>query len=494
MYEQVQKRTKSSSTSSQQKRQTLPGLKRYPMQRQAEKAKEPQAAPAPIGGEETAEAVRKGVGASKILPGKLKFSTKAPFFKIGSNETQKVGAGTVIEKSTLANNEIVFSNYQIDESKGYIDTAGYIAECMDDMKSHLKKWHLSQISDSDIDIQLRSIFLSGEEKQAYILKWNKAWGQKPTSINFASSLMEIACAIEAKLSVTALHNLESWGQLDSKSQTILNNVFAGETNGLSKHIRQELKREYKHLFTQSAPEQEEMLRSFITDKKFVPSEFTDQIHSEKIGYSIGERIRKLKNYEFQDTTTDAEKWEIAFDDGPEFGVVIPAAPEPGYHQHTIQEVADAASYLTKKSRSETFHIVLEPIPSSEDQYWAAKYNKPNLKRMMSAGHGGFIHIFPVQGPLNSEDKKNYFRATLIHETGHNLSRLYWGDDTSKGKWLEWKASMDVDKISISGYATTDIEEDLAETWLAYSSTKGSPRFEEYRQIVPNRFAMLDKEF
>jgi hypothetical protein len=39
-----------------------------------------------------------------------------------------------------------------------------------------------------------------------------------------------------------------------------------------------------------------------------------------------------------------------------------------------------------------------------------------------------------------------------------------------------------------------IAEDVAETIQIYVSTQGSPRFEEYRQIVPQRFAMLDKEY
>lgn len=39
-----------------------------------------------------------------------------------------------------------------------------------------------------------------------------------------------------------------------------------------------------------------------------------------------------------------------------------------------------------------------------------------------------------------------------------------------------------------------IAEDVAETIQIYVSTQSSPRFDEYRQIVPQRFAMLDKEY
>jgi hypothetical protein len=47
---------------------------------------------------------------------------------------------------------------------------------------------------------------------------------------------------------------------------------------------------------------------------------------------------------------------------------------------------------------------------------------------------------------------------------------------------------------VSTYATASIAEDVAETIQVYVSTKGSPRFEEYRQIVPNRFKILDVEY
>lgn len=54
--------------------------------------------------------------------------------------------------------------------------------------------------------------------------------------------------------------------------------------------------------------------------------------------------------------------------------------------------------------------------------------------------------------------------------------------------------MDADKTAVSGYAMAAIAEDVAETIRVYVSTKGTPRFEEYEKIVPNRFAMLKKEY
>jgi hypothetical protein len=48
-------------------------------------------------------------------------------------------------------------------------------------------------------------------------------------------------------------------------------------------------------------------------------------------------------------------------------------------------------------------------------------------------------------------------------------------------------------VSVSGYAMADIAEDVAETVKVYGSTKGTPKFDEYKRMVPARFAMLEKE-
>ena len=102
-------------------------------------------------------------------------------------------------------------------------------------------------------------------------------------------------------------------------------------------------------------------------------------------------------------------------------------------------------------------------------------------------------IYPDKVTKGLPDE-NYMRGTMIHETGHTWSYKTWGTDTNKGKWVDWKDAMAKDKVSVSGYAIASISEDVAETIQVYSSTQGSPRFAEYRQIVPNRFKILDAEY
>ncbi len=85
-------------------------------------------------------------------------------------------------------------------------------------------------------------------------------------------------------------------------------------------------------------------------------------------------------------------------------------------------------------------------------------------------------------------------GTMVHESGHTWSYQTWGEDETKGGWVSWKAAMDKDQASVSGYADAAIAEDVAETVQVYNTTKGAPSHEEYRAIVPERFKILDPHF
>lgn len=131
-----------------------------------------------------------------------------------------------------------------------------------------------------------------------------------------------------------------------------------------------------------------------------------------------------------------------------------------------------------------FKVVLNPTSKP------GKYNT----LAQTDGEQRRIDIFP-----RSVGDDTDYGETITHEAGHVWSKRTWGhaDDinpTEWNKWEEWEKCMQADRIALSGYARTDVEEDLAETYVAYINTKGSPKFEEYRRIVPRRFAMLDREY
>jgi hypothetical protein len=199
-----------------------------------------------------------------------------------------------------------------------------------------------------------------------------------------------------------------------------------------------------------------------------------------------------KKYPFSGKKADAEQWEVSFTDGVKFPIIAPKAPKPGLHNHSVDQVADAASYLPKIARSKITKVVLNIVTNPEDPYWAAQYHEPGFHSYMTAGKAGVVMIYPDK---SLPPDANEMRGTMIHETGHTWSYQQWGDDQTKGKWAEWRKAMNKDKVAVSGYAKKAIAEDVAETVKIYVATQSSPNKKaEYRKIVPNRFAMLDKEY
>ncbi|MDZ4877445.1 MAG: hypothetical protein CLLPBCKN_006880 [Chroococcidiopsis cubana SAG 39.79] len=429
--------------------------------------------------------------ASDFLPDKLKFSTNPPYIKKGSEqqsqpvveprqeetqpvteaqqkETQPVGA------TPVADNELILSSNPKDTNEESVK------EFRHQVTKMLHFWGAKPLV---ADVRVKPILLGSQEKQAIILKWRPEWGTKPISTDLSSSLT----AIDAKLAVAAVQQLEGWDKLDNTDRKILKNLIGGETNRLSETVRSKMAEEdFKALMAMNPEEQEGKLHNLITYGKFLPYSVEEPLTTnEKVEYTI-DPLSERKEFKFKGKTADAKFWGALFEEkgggSHSMTIIAPKELEPGYHNYTVQQIVDAVSYLPKENRSLVRQINFNPVP-----------NPSNDRMIMSVVADGVVMVYPNKEtkPLKHDDG---LKGNLIHEIGHLWTVRDWGWDKSKGKWLEWKETIAADKVFVSEYAKETIDEDLAETFRAYSSTKGSPKFEEYRQIVPNRFAMLDREY
>ncbi len=318
------------------------------------------------------------------------------------------------------------------------------------------------------------------------LRWDAAWGDRPAAREIPPSMSPIA----AKAAVAAVKKLPGWAKLDAGDQTILANLLGGETNQLSQSVRDHLQPTFAGLSGKSEDEQANALKGVIGAENAVPAVVDEEVTTTATAFDLEGPVEK-KNYAFRGKSADAEAWNAKFKDAVTVEIVAPKAPESGYHYHSVQKAAEAASYLPKNARAVIKTVLLNVVENPDDAYWAVEYNDPGFHSYMTAGASGVVTIYPDKAALPND---NYMRGTMIHETGHTWSYQTWGQDTSKGKWVEWKSAMDSDKVSVSGYAMASIAEDVAETIQIYVSTQGDARFDEYRAIVPNRFAMLDAEY
>ncbi len=402
---------------------------------------------------------------------------KTPNKETPNKETSKQQTPKTAE--ALGANEIILSSdpaYAQDSFLGWF---------RDKIKDKVEPWNLTFDPNA---IQCKSVLLNDVATPAIVLIWNAEWGDKPTSTDIPFSMQPV----EARAAVTAVKKLAGWNKLPKEDQPMLENMLKGESNAVSAAARKKLQGMLTTLASQTDVEQAKALSGLISAKESLPSVVNEPVTTVAIKYEL-EGPTTEKDYQFRGKKADAEKWTVKFEDGISLTIIAPKAPEKGYHNHTVQKAAESASYLPKSNRSAITTILLNVVVNPDDAHWAVEYKTPDFHSYMTAGKSGIVTIYPDAEvkPLPSD---NYMRGTMIHETGHTWSYKTWGTDTKAGKWVDWKQAMDKDKASVSGYAMASIAEDVAETIQVYTSTQGSPRFAEYREIVPNRFQILDAEY
>jgi hypothetical protein len=353
------------------------------------------------------------------------------------------------------------------------------------VRAHIVPWGLS-FDASRVHVANTAPLLSLREDPVMALDWDGAWGQRPSMTDLPASLSPV----DARAAVTAMHALGGWSKVPADDQSRLDAIIGGETNQVSAAARKQLQRQLPDMKAGGYAKETAGLQRLIGAKDALPGMNNEEVKTAPVDVTLSGPTEK-KQFRFHGVKANAESWAAAFSDTTQLDIVAPAAMKKGYHQHTVQEAADAARYLPKKNREAMKRIQLNPIENPEDPHWAAEYKTPGFHSYMTAGADGVMTIYP--NAKKEQPGTNYMRGTMIHESGHTMSYKNWGEDTKKGKWADWKRAMDSDRHTVSQYAQSDIAEDVAETVTAYGSTKGTPMFAEYKAIVPARFAMLEKE-
>ncbi len=353
----------------------------------------------------------------------------------------------------------------------------------DQVREKVESWGFPS---DDAAIRLASETVDNATTAVVALRWSDTWGTRPSTREVPLSM----APIDARAALTAIQALPGWGSMQGGDRSILQNMLGGESNQLSQTARDHLRGQFAGLGSQTAEQQAAALTGIISSQDAIPALVDEQVATTPVEYEL-QGPTEQAGYAFRGVTADAEVWQAVYTDSVQFEIVAPKAPDPNLHYHTVQQAADAASYLPKPARQVITTVLLNAQVNPDDAYWAVEYNDPNFHSYMTAGAAGVVTIYPDSGNLPND---NYMRGTMIHETGHTWSYQTWGEDTTQGKWVDWQTAMNNDKVAVSGYANASIAEDVAETVTVYVSVQGTPQFEEYRSIVPHRFAMLDQEY
>ena len=362
-------------------------------------------------------------------------------------------------------------------------SAGFVTWFADQIKAIITGWGLA--------FDPATVFLANETKGAaktpvIALKWDAAWGAQPTQSTPGFDFGPVD-ASAARKTVTAL---KGWATLTAAEKAQVEPLLFGATNAVSVAARGHLRTIFSGLAAKTEAQQKASLTGLVGSQDAMPSVVSEQVETAAATYTLG-AAATVKDYAFRGKKADAEKTIATYDDGKAIDIFAPKAPyAKGVHQHTVAEAADAAAYLPKPSRAVLTKIVLNVQENPDDAHWAVEYKDPNFHSYMTASPSGEVTIYPDS---KAQPGDNYRRGTMIHETGHTWSYKAWGTDTSKGKWVTWKAAMTKDGNAVSDYAQASIAEDVAETIQIFGSMKGTPKYDEYKAMVPNRFKILEAE-
>ena len=200
---------------------------------------------------------------------------------------------------------------------------------------------------------------------------------------------------------------------------------------------------------------------------------------------------------FDTGTKPAKRYEIEID-GRKISVLVSTGqPAAGLQVHTPEEVRRALELMPQAARAQVRAVHIDNSPARDDAYFQKKFGNPNHRAYMTAGKHGVVTIYPTaeRYPIDP------MVGTLVHEAGHLASFGRWtpshSDSPAVGMvadpaWKPWTNAIKSDKFAVSSYAKNDPAEDFAETYRLYAQTVGTPRHAELRQIMPERFRILDQ--
>ena len=92
-------------------------------------------------------------------------------------------------------------------------------------------------------------------------------------------------------------------------------------------------------------------------------------------------------------------------------------------------------------------------------------------------------------PTPSQLAQSRIDSNLIHEGGHTYQSEIWKDANTKKAWAD---AIKKDPVSPSTYADSSIDEDMSESLVMYTLSKGTKCEETAKKMFPNRYAELDK--
>jgi len=295
-------------------------------------------------------------------------------------------------------------------------------------------------------------------------------------------LAPLAPSLQPKQALDQVTASPGWAALTATQQSQVTAMISGPTNALSAAARDRLGDDLSNPgWARLAPqEQADLLTGLLNLGLGGASRVSaPPIPTGPAPYRITGQ-QDVASFEFPNGETQAATRLTIDLHGHSVDIVEPSPPPVGTAWvPSVDELARSLSALPKNVLAQTTELRVSPTE-----------NPLGPGATMSASGGGVLNVYP-QPAENTDWNRHIMVATLFHESGHTVSLAKWGTDPSSPAWQTWAAAAKADATSVSSYANTNALEDFAETSVVYMASRGTPAFDEYRAIFPERWKLLD---
>lgn len=302
-----------------------------------------------------------------------------------------------------------------------------------------------------------------------------------------------APAASASVAQTAVANaqaLPGFEELEASEQRQLRALLGGETNPISHNAREAFGRMSATLEGKSAEDQADAMRDFMKEATYLP-ELTLQAlpydHDfDTSGVSFSEATETEFDFQYGGMQ-EALSYQMTVGERT-FEVVMPRELAEGFqnrHVPSLESIGGAIARLDPESLADMpDQVVVSPAPP------------PNENPSAEAKRGGPMVLYPTLAPRGGPE----LFGTIQHEVGHfdnfealgDLEEAAASEDYAATNWGRWQAAMFGDGLQPSRYAHKDMMENYAETYNLYMGSRGTPAAQEYREMFPARFGLLDE--
>lgn len=292
--------------------------------------------------------------------------------------------------------------------------------------------------------------------------------------------------------IARLASSEAFHGLAQADRELLLRYVGGANRQLSGSGRLGLNRLFEDPVYRSggSAEQTERLEAFLRDQPGLPEVVSGSAipGGDIAPYRMYPGLA-IDNVAFANGNASGTFYDVSID-----GRIIPVyleggAPKPGLSLQTPVEIATALARLPPEVRASINAVKINTERNPGDAFWSQQFGDADFRSYMTAdSYNGVVNVFPT----TRAQTPDFLASSLVHEVGHFESQTSWGRDNTARSWQNWRDAMQSDRLSASGYAKNNPDEDFAETYALYFQVRGTPQEAEVRALMPERFRLIDE--